>query len=450
MAQRMITPSESYAALFAQALAGLPGARQPRVRRQREAGFESFRAAGFPGPKTEEWKYTSVAPLVRLDYGLPEAQSVGRQALDPWLIGDPGARHAVFVNGRFAPELSDIGSDPGIEVVSLARALDDGLAAEVVDYGEEHERSHDREENRGFRALNTALASDGCFIRLADGAAPKAPVQLLFVSVGEEGPKLINARNVIVLGAGAALDLVETHVFLGEGRNLTNLVNRVHMGAGAVLRHDRLQAGEASGSLIGKSEYDLSADARLTQSLATLGGGLVRNEIEANLNGPRIAAQMNGIYLTGGRQHVDNVIRVVHAAPNSESDQFYKGVLDGQSRAAFAGKIIVEREAQKTNAYQTNNNLLLSPEAEINTKPELEIFADDVKCSHGATAGELDERELFYLRSRGLDPATARSLLTYAFVEEVLERFGNESTVRQARREVVRRLPGGVALEELA
>jgi Fe-S cluster assembly protein SufD len=140
----------------------------------------------------------------------------------------------------------------------------------------------------------------------------------------------------------------------------------------------------------------------------------------------------------------------VHAAPNSQSDQFYKGVLDGQSRAAFAGKIIVEREAQKTNAYQTNNNLLLSPEAEINTKPELEIFADDVKCSHGATAGELDERELFYLRSRGLDPATARSLLTYAFVEEALERFGNESTARQARREVVRRLPGGMLLEELA
>jgi Fe-S cluster assembly protein SufD len=450
MAQRMITPSERFEALFAEALPRLPGAAQPLVRRQREAGFERFRAAGFPGPKTEEWKYTSVGPLVRIEYALPEAVGIDRAALEPWLIKDAGARHAVFVNGRFVPELSDIRSADGIEVVSLGHGLENGLAADIVACGEEHEQSPDREQNRGFRALNTALASDGCFIRVADGAVPKGSIQLLFASIGQDAPVLISARNVIVLGAGAALDLVETHVAHGEGRNLTNLVNRIHMGAGATLRHDRLQVGESSGGLIGKSEYDLSADARLTQSLATLGGGLVRNEIEANLDGPKIDVHLNGLYLSRDRQHVDNVIRIVHGAPNSESDQFYKGVLDGQSRAAFAGKIIVERDAQKTNAYQANNNLLLSPDAEIDTKPELEIFADDVKCSHGATAGELDERELFYLRSRGLDPTTARSLLTYAFVEEVLERFGNRSTARQARREVLRWLPGGAALEELA
>ena len=170
---------------------------------------------------------------------------------------------------------------------------------------------------------------------------------------------------------------------------------------------------------------------------------MVRNEIEAVLEGRGIALQLNGLYLTRGRQHVDNTIQVEHAAPGSTSDQFYKGVLDDQSRAVFAGRILVRRAAQKTNAYQSNANLLLSPDAEIDTKPELEIFADDVKCSHGATAGELDERALFYLRSRGLDPATARSLLTFAFADEVLERFGQPAVARQARRELLRWLPGG-------
>ena len=159
---------------------------------------------------------------------------------------------------------------------------------------------------------------------------------------------------------------------------------------------------------------------------------------------------LNGLYLTRERQHIDNAIRVVHAAPGSVSNQFYKGVLDGQSRAVFAGKIVVARDAQKTNAYQTNNNLLLSPDVEIDTKPELEIFADDVKCSHGATTGELDERELFYLRSRGLDRDTARSMLTFAFANEVIERFGNASLAAQAKRELMRWLPGGRLLEDLA
>ena len=177
---------------------------------------------------------------------------------------------------------------------------------------------------------------------------------------------------------------------------------------------------------------------------------MVRNEIEAVLEGERVALQLNGLYLTRGRQHVDNAIQVEHAAPASTSDQFYKGVLDEQSRAVFAGRILVRREAQKTNAYQTNTNLLLSPDAEIDTKPELEIFADDVKCSHGATAGELDEHELFYLRSRGLDPMMARSLLTFAFADEVVERFSNPEAARQARRALLRWLPGGPSLEDLS
>ena len=450
MAQHSIVPSERYAALFAQALPTLPGGRHPEVRRHREASFERFRSFGFPGPKTEEWKYTPLAPLVRLDYALPEPVALSRADLSPYLIADRHARHAVFLNGRFAPELSDIGSDRRVEVVSLGCALDNGLASDILAHAREQEQSRELEDNRAFRELNAALAGDGCFIRIADGAAPRGPVQLLFVSVGQATPMLISPQNVVIVGDGASLDLFESHVAIGEGSNLSNLVNRIVVGKGAALRHDRLQLGEVSGGLIGRNEYDISADARLTQTLATLGGAMVRNEIEARLDGSGIEAQLNGLYLTRGRQHVDNVIRVVHAAPGSQSDQFYKGVLDGRAHAAFAGKIIVERPAQKTNAYQTNNNLLLSPDAEVDTKPELEIFADDVKCSHGATVGDLDERALFYLRSRGLDPDTARSLLTFAFAGEVLERFGSPAAAAQARREVIRWLPGAAMLDELA
>ncbi|MGI9508223.1 MAG: Fe-S cluster assembly protein SufD, partial [Geminicoccaceae bacterium] len=253
----------------------------------------------------------------------------------------------------------------------------------------------------------------------------------------------------IELADGASLHLVETHVFGDEAGLLTNLVTRCKVGERAVLRHDRLQIGNTEGRFIGSFDVDIGPKANVVQTLATLGGGFVRNEVTARLNGSDINAQFNGLYLTRTGQHVDNVLKIDHTAPGSVSDQYFKGVLDGRAQAAFAGKIHVHQAAQQTNAYQTNNNLLLSPNAEINTKPELEIYADDVKCSHGATAGELDERELFYLRSRGLDPETARTMLTFAFADEVLERFTSEHLLDQAKREMLRWLPGGDTLADM-
>ena len=328
-------------------------------------------------------------------------------------------------------------------VGSLGQALERGDPAVVAALS-------GSDPDGAFSALNDAFATDGSVIRVDEGVALGQPIQLLFVvSVERDRPRLINPRNLVIVGDGAHLDLIESHVMLDPGDSVTNLVNRVVVGKGAKLRHDRLQIGTTNGTIIGQTHYNIAADARLTQTLATLGGALVRNDIRAVLQGSRIEAAFNGMYCTRERQHVDNNILVDHAAPGSTSDQFYKGILDGRSQAVFAGKIVVRREAQKTNAYQANNNLLLSPEAEIDTKPELEIFADDVKCSHGATAGELDERELFYLRSRGLDPATARSLLTFAFAGAVLERFTNSAIAGQAKLALLRVLPGGAALEGL-
>lgn len=441
MATQTITPGEHYTTLFGHALAALPGARAPKTKERREASFARFQALGFPGPKTEAWKYTSVGPLAKLPYDLAPQVELGRADIAPFLIDDRQAVRLVFVNGHFAPALSDTPATNGkVRIASLAAVLDDGEAEPWLE----------AETERGFSALNAAFTGGGSLIELADGASLDGPLQLLFVSSGQEKPTLINPYNQITLGDGARLDLIESHVGLGTGQHLTNLVNRIVLGKGAELRHERLQLGALSGSLIGKNDYRLAADARLTQTLATLGGALVRNEIEARLEGSGIDATLNGLYLTRERQHIDNAIRVDHAAPGSVSNQFYKGILDGSARGVFAGKIIVRRPAQKTNAYQTNNNLMLSPDAEIDTKPELEIFADDVKCSHGATAGELDERELFYLRSRGLDPATARSLLTFAFAGEVLERFVHPKVAAHAKSELLRWLPGGDSLGELA
>ena len=443
---RSIAPGAPYPALFGAALPQLPGSRHVGIRRLRQASFDRFMTLGFPGPKTEAWKYTSIGRLARAEFELAPAVDLTRAAIAPYLVA--GARHLVFVNGHFSADLSDTESDVGsvndrATVKTLARALEEGDPAVVAALPQS-------DPERAFSALNDAFVTDGCVIRLDDGASLAYPIQLLFVVIVEQDhPRLINPRNVVIVGDGARLDLIESHVMLDGAQSLTNLVNQVVVGKGAALRHDRLQIGAGEGTVIGKTHYDISADARLTQTLATLGGALGRNEIRAAIQGSGVDAAFNGVYFTCERQHVDNNILVDHAAPGSTSDQFYKGILDGRSQAVFAGKIVVRREAQKTNAYQANNNLLLSSEAEIDTKPELEIFADDVKCSHGATAGELDERELFYLRSRGLDPVTARNLLTFAFAGAVLERFTSSAIAEQAKVALLRGLPGGAALEEL-
>jgi Fe-S cluster assembly protein SufD len=439
--ERSIVPGAPYPALFRATLPELPGSRHPSVRRLRQASFERFMALGLPGPKAEAWKYTPLGRLARTEFALPPATRLAWEEVEPFLV--EGATHLVFVNGRFVPELSDAESaDDRATVGSIAGALerdDPGVLAGLSD----------ADPGRALSALNEAFAADGCVIRLAAGHSLERPVQLLFVSVGQDRPALISPRNVVRVGDRARLELIESHVVLGRSQCLINLVNHIVVGQGAELRHDRLQTGAAEGTIISKTHYDVSADARLTQTVATLGGALVRNEIGAVIQGAGVEATFNGLYFTRERQHVDTNIMVDHAAPGSVSDQFYKGILDGQSRAVFAGKIVVRRDGQKTNAYQANNNLLLSPDAEIDTKPELEIFADDVKCSHGATAGELDERELFYLRSRGLDLATARSVLTFAFAGAVLERFTNPAIARQAKAALLRGLPGGAALAEL-
>lgn len=439
---RNLAPPEAYAGIFAEALATLPGA-ETSAESVRKAQFQQFEKTGFPGPKVETWKYSPLGDIAKTAFRPTSHETVAAVPLADYLVPGDDVTRLVFINGAFDREHSDrLLAVGGVTIGSLGDAL-------AADAGSPDELLTAGDEARGFDALNAAFADCGAVIKIAAGQSAPGPVQLLFVSTGNQAERMINPRIVIDVADGANLDLVETHVFGDEAGQLTNLVTHCRVGEDATFRHDRLQVGNTEGRFIGRIDTDIAARAKVIQTLATLGGGFVRNEIAARLNGSDIEAQFNGLYLTRTGQHIDNVLKIDHTAPNSVSDQYYKGVLDGRARAAFAGKIHVHQPAQKTNAYQTNNNLLLSPDAEINTKPELEIYADDVKCSHGATAGELDERELFYLRSRGLDPETARTMLTFAFADEVLERFASPHLLEQAKREMLRWLPGGDTLADM-
>ncbi len=438
-----MTPPEAYAGIFAEALGSLPGAEGPAAA-VRQTLFNKFAATGFPGPKVEAWKYSPLGNIAKTAFHpAGGASASSTTALDDYLIPGDNVTRLVFVNGEIDRERSSGLLDrDGITIGALGDALATGTipAEDMLTGGD---------DTRGFDALNGAFADCGAVIKVPAGRRIETPIQLVFASGGAQPEAMINPRLFIEIGDGAEVELAETHLF-GEGSALlTNLVTRCSVGADAKFHHDRLQLGDLAGRFIGRFDIEIGARAKVVQTLATLGGGFVRNEVAARLDGGAIHAQFNGLYLTRSGQHVDNMLIIDHTAPGSESDQYYKGVLDGRAKAAFAGKIHVHQAAQQTNAYQTNNNLLLTPDAEINTKPELEIYADDVKCSHGATAGELDERELFYLRSRGLDPETARTMLTFAFADEVLERLASPHLLEQAKREILRWLPGGDTLVDM-
>jgi Fe-S cluster assembly protein SufD len=440
-----LSPPDSYRAIFDAALAGLPGVAHDHVRDARRAAFAQFEDLGLPTAKAEAWKYTPVATLLPRQLStLHVAPSLDRAAIRPFVVTETLAS-LVFVDGIFAEDLSDMPSaGNGVTVRRLSDALADGdpvllsrIAAGL--------------EGGSFDALNVALVRDGCVLEVAAGSTTTSPVQIVHVLDAEdpEVVRLASLCHVVTLGEEAQAHVIETTVCRNGAKGVLNVRNRCSLARGARLTHERLQVGSSDGSVLARSTYEISADAWLTQNVVTLGGRLVRSEIGARLGGSNVESRFNGLYAVGSGEHVDNALQIRHAAPGSMSDQAYRGVLDGRARAAFAGQIVVERPAQQTNAYQSNNNLLLSPEAEINTKPELEIFADDVKCSHGATAGEIDEGALFYLRSRGLDDELARSLLTFAFAGEVLERLVDPSFAQIARRELLAKLPGGDALQEL-
>ena len=389
----------------------LPGAGTVWLDQLRSDAQASYRTSGLPTPRTEAWKYTNLRRLAHTGFVAAEAsQSTEIATIPKGAAALSDAYIAVFVNGRYSPTLSSFNGVPkGVEVNSLASKLSmdkTSLEGQIGDM-----------EGLPLAILNTGLLSDGLYLKLDDEVVLDKPLHL--VSVGHAGsePVSFHPRHLIVVGVGSVATIVESHV--GDGTYFTNSVNEISVGDGAVLNHYKLQNDGSEAYHLAANLVQIGDRAVYDSIVLQVGGKLARNEVRTEL-GERVECRLNGAYLGRGEQHSDNTTFVDHAAPNSSSREVYKGVLDESARGVFQGKILVRQDSQKTDGHQLNKTLLLSQGTEIDSKPELEIYADDVKCSHGATTGELEEEQLFYLRARGIDLETARGMLVAAFVGEAL------------------------------
>ena len=389
------------------------------ARSLRLSAITRFEELGFPTTKNEDWHFTSVAPIVERDFtpltGHPPARVTAEQ-LAPFAFGGNDWHTLVFVNGHFHASLSNVAAVPdGVRVLPLGQAYD-----ELPLLVERHVGRIASYDAHTFTALNTAFIHDGAFIELQANAVVDQPIHLVFVSEGQ-GEAVAHPRNLIVAAQNSRASIIESYVCVRDNTYFTNSVTEISLGEGARLDHYKIQRESEQSFHVGTIQARQSRASQLHSFSFAVGGALARTNIYTSLAGDGATCTLNGLYLTDGAQHIDNQTRIEHIAPNCPSHEVYKGILDGRSHGVFNGKVYVHPEAQKTDGKQSNNNLLLSPHARIDTKPELEIFADDVKCTHGATVGRLDEVAMFYLNSRGIGPDTARMLLTYAFAADVLE-----------------------------
>jgi Fe-S cluster assembly protein SufD len=384
----------------------------------RKAAADRFAATGFPTARDEEWRFTPVGPIAQGTWRqrtLP-TQGVTREQLAPFIFGHPEWTTLVFVDGEYNAALSSTGElAPGVRVGSLAEALRaDGKLLE------QHLARHASIESSPFTALSTASMRDGGFLHVPANTDLSRPVHLVFVSTREAAGSVSHPRNLLVIEGGARASVIESYVSLADGASYwTNAVTEVVAGANSWIEHTRIQRESERAYHVGLTHVEQQRDSHYRSFTLAMGGALARHNLHAHLNGENVETLMYGLYLTRGNQVVDNHTAIHHNQPNCRSWEVYKGVLDGKSRAVFNGKVFVKPEAQKTDAKQTNRNLLLSDSARVDTKPQLEIFADDVKCTHGATVGRLDDVALFYARSRGVPAEKAQRLLTYAFAAEV-------------------------------
>lgn len=407
----------------------------------REDAFRCFGRLGFPTGRLEAWRFTNVAPIAEIPFQTPrEPGEIDGTVIDPWRLPAAGGPEAVFVNGRFAPALSDLsGLPPGVRVRSLASAAGDEAAGR--DGCAAHVGRLARFENHAFTALNTAFLRDGAVIEVDGGVVFEPPVHLLFVSSSAKAPVLSQPRVLLTAGAGSEIRVAESHVGAGEAPYLSNAVTEVRADDDAVVDHYTVVRQADAAYHVGALAVRLGRASNFSSHTITAGGAIVRNEAGVVLGGEGGECTLNGLYLANGRQLVDNQTTIDHAVPHCDSHELYKGILDGRSRAVFNGKIVVRLDAQKTDARQSNKALLLSEDAQITTKPQLEIFADDVKCTHGATVGQLDPDALFYLRSRALSAAQARQLLIHAFAADLLGRIKVEAIRRRLDALLLERLP---------
>jgi Fe-S cluster assembly protein SufD len=388
----------------------------------RKAAIAKFAEIGFPTTKHEEWKYTDVSPIARAEYRpavLQTKPTISERDVERFSFGHPEWNRIVCINGQFSKELSKITDLPkGVVVGSLAEAL-----VHHPELVEQHLTKYARFDENAFVALSTAFLRDGVFVYIPARTVVEQPIHLIMISAGSDSQLLSHPRNLILAGESSQLACIETYGSVVDCPYWTNTVTEIVLDKNAIVEHDRLQLESDSAFHIGTVHVHQHRDSVFTSNAITMGGRLVRNNITVTLAGEGAEATLNGLYLGIGKQHIDNHTCIDHAVPHCPSRELYKGILAEQSRGVFNGKVFVRQNAQKTDAKQTNKNLILSNEASIDTKPQLEIFANDVKCTHGATIGQLDDEALFYLRSRGISLNNAKDLLIYAFASDVIERM---------------------------
>ena len=403
----------------------------------RKSGMAYFAELGFPTTEHEEWRFCNVAPIAKLKPVFEPASSrANLDAVSPFSFGGMPAHRLVFVNGRFAPELSAPGPGlDGVRVGSLAEALAEDLAPLKTRLT----RSAASADN-AFVALNTALFRDGACIVIPDDRVVDLPIHLLFLGDTEAAGAQMHVRNFILAGARSQAAIIEHLASLADASYLNNTVTEIVAEEAAVLDHCKVQDESQSAFHIATVVANLAARSNFTSHSISTGGRITRNNIQLVMAGEGVEGMLNGLYLGRGEQVIDHHTVADHARAHCNSHEFYHGVLDGRSRGVFNGKIFVRKDAQKTDAKQTNRNLLLSDDATIDTKPQLEIFADDVKCTHGATVGQLDEDAIFYLRSRGIGHEAAREMLVHAFANDVINRIRQEPVRQQLEILLTRRL----------
>ena len=411
----------------------------------RRAALARFADLGFPTTQDEDWRFTNVAPIAKTAFAFSAGAGMEpeKRNLGPFAFEGPVCSQLVFVNGRYSPGLSSLRPLPGGVVVSnLAGAL-----TMYPDLMEAHLARYADYQRDAFTALNTAFMEDGAFIHIRRGTVLEEPIHLLYVSTQTAVPVITHPRNLVVAGEDTQATVVEDYVSLGDDIAFSNGVTEVVVGQNAVLSHYFIERESQQAFNVSTLRIQQDRSSNVASHSVLIGGALVRNNVHPVMAGEGGECLINGLFMATGRQHMDNYMRVEHASPHCDSRQFYHGILDGFSRGVFHGRIVVHKDAQKTDAKQTNRNLLLSEHAQIDTKPQLEIYADDVKCTHGATIGQVNEEAIFYLRSRGIAKEAARAILLFAFAQESLQRMKVEPIRKQLENVVSQWLPQGALLE---
>lgn len=389
------------------------------LNKKRNEAFVDFEKTGFPSVKNEEWKYTNLSSLLKEDFNTNPAATLTKQDIAAFIYKIE-ANALVLVNGIFSKELSTILSPTSELEISQLKQADKSVT-------EKYFARKTYSSGDGLSLLNTAFAENGLFIQVKKNKSLKYPVILYNFVDSRQGNTLVQPRNLIIAEENSQASIVETFHTIGANTSFLNIITELVLKQDALIDYYKIQDDVENSYHVGSTEILHEAKSISNSTTITIGGAITRNNLNITLDAEFCEAHLNGLYLLKGNQHVDNHTIADHAKANCYSNELYKGIMDDKSTGVFNGKIFVKPDAQKTNAFQSNKNVLLSKEATVNTKPQLEIFADDVKCSHGATTGQLDAESLFYLRSRGIGEAAAKRLLLHAFANDVIERIKIES-----------------------